>query len=83
MARRKVTLHEHHRRWGMWTALVVFIAAGAATVVAFARANEVDREPWGYLALAIAILAALSGLLLAFAQAAFESQDDHEPFRDS
>jgi hypothetical protein len=74
MARRKVTLHEHHRRWGMWTALIVFIAAGAATVVGFARADEVDREPWGYVALAVAILAAVAGLLLAFAQAAFESQ---------
>jgi peptidoglycan/LPS O-acetylase OafA/YrhL len=82
MARRKVTLHEHHRRWGMWTALVLFIAAGSATVVAFARADEVDREPWGYIALAVAILTALAGLLLAFAQAAFESQDHHDEPRN-
>lgn len=80
MARRKVTLHEHHRRWGMWTALVVFIAAGAATIIGFARAGEVDREPWRYVGVAVAILAALTGLLLAFAQAAFESEshDDDE-----
>lgn len=74
MARRKVTLHEHHRRWGMYTALVVFVAAGAATVIAFARKGDVDKEPWGYAAVAVAILAALTGLLLAFAQAAFEAQ---------
>jgi hypothetical protein len=74
MARRKITIHEHHRRWGMWTALVVFIAAGSATVIAFARDGEVDREPWGYVAVAVAILSALAGLLLAFAQAVYESQ---------
>jgi hypothetical protein len=78
MARRIVTLHEHHRRWAMWTALLVFVAAGSATIVAFARADEVDREPWGYVALAIAILSAVTGLLLAFAQAAFESYGHHD-----
>lgn len=78
MARRTVTLHEHHRRWGMYTAGVVFIAASAATVIAFARADKVDAEPWGYVAVAVAILSALTGLLLAFAQAAFESQGHHD-----
>lgn len=62
----------------MWTALLVFVAAGSATIVAFARADEVDREPWGYVALAIAILSAVTGLLLAFAQAAFESYGHHD-----
>jgi lysylphosphatidylglycerol synthetase-like protein (DUF2156 family) len=76
MARKKVTLHEHHRRWGMYTALVVFIAAGAAILISLARGGEVDGEPWRYIAVAVAILAAVTGLLLAFAQAAFESQGD-------
>ncbi len=61
----------------MYTALVVFIAAGAAIVIGFARGGDVDREPWGYIAVAVAILAAVTGLLLAFAQAAFESQGHH------
>jgi hypothetical protein len=77
MARRNITLHEHHRRWGMYTALVVFIAAGAAIVIGIARNGEIDREPWGYVAVAVAILSAVTGLLLAFAQAAFESQGHH------
>jgi uncharacterized membrane protein YhiD involved in acid resistance len=76
MAHRKLTLHEHHRHWGMWTALVVFIAAGSATIVAFARSGDIDREPWGYVAIAVAILSALAGLLLAFAQAVYESQGE-------
>lgn len=62
----------------MYTAGVVFIAASAATVIAFARADKVDAEPWGYVAVAVAILSALTGLLLAFAQAAFESQGHHD-----
>ena len=77
MARRNLTLHDHHRRWGMYTALVVFIAAGAAIVIGIARNGEIDREPWGYVAVAVAILSAVTGLLLAFAQAAFESQGHH------
>lgn len=77
MARRNITLHEHHRRWGMYTALVVFIAAGAAIVIGIARDGAIDREPWGYVAVAVAILSAVTGLLLAFAQAAFESQGHH------
>jgi hypothetical protein len=76
---RRITLHEHHRRWGMYTALVVFIAAGAAILIGLARGGDVDREPWGYLAVAVAILAAVAGLLLAFAQAAYEAQGDDEP----
>jgi hypothetical protein len=78
MARRIVTLHEHHRRWAMWTALLVCVAAGAATVIAFSRDGDVSREPWGYFAVAVAILSAVTGLLLAFAQAAFESQGHHK-----
>ncbi|KAA1399548.1 hypothetical protein [Aeromicrobium ginsengisoli] len=77
MARRKLTLHEHHRRWGIYTALVVFIAAGAAIIIAIARDGEIDREPWGYVAVAVAILSAVAGLVLAFAQAAYESQGHH------
>ena len=77
MARRNITLHEHHRRWGMYTALVVFIAAGAAILIGLARGGDIDREPWGYVAVAVAILSAVTGLLLAFAQAAFESQGHH------
>ena len=77
MVRRKLTLHEHHRRWGMYTALVVFVAAGAAIVIAVARDGEISREPWGYVAVAVAILSALAGLVLAFAQAAYESQGHH------
>ena len=77
MARRTITLHEHHRRWGMYTALVVFIAAGAAILIGLARGGDIDREPWGYVAVAVAILSAVTGLLLAFAQAAFESQGHH------
>lgn len=62
----------------MYTALVVFIAAGAGIVIAFARDGEISREPWGYVAVAVAILSAVTGLLLAFAQAVFESQGHHD-----
>jgi len=76
MARRKTTLREHHRRWGLYIAVIVFIAAAAAFVIGFAREGEVAREPWGYVAVAVAILAAVGGLLLSFAQAAYEAQDN-------
>jgi uncharacterized membrane protein (DUF4010 family) len=61
----------------MYTALVVSIAASAAIVIAIARDGEISREPWGYVAVAVAILSAVTGLLLAFAQAAFESYGHH------
>lgn len=61
----------------MWTALLVSVAAGAAILIGLSRGGEIDREPWAYVAVAIAILSAVTGLLLAFAQAAFESQGHH------
>ena len=61
----------------MYTALIVFIAAGAAIVIAIVRNGELNREPWGYVAVAVAILSAVTGLVLAFAQAAYESQGHH------
>lgn len=61
----------------MWTALLLFVAAGAAILIGLARGGDIDREPWGYVAVAVAILSAVTGLLLAVAQAAFESQGHH------
>jgi len=61
----------------MWTALLVFVVVGAGILIGLARGGSIDREPWGYVAVAVAILSAVTGLLLAVAQAAFESQGHH------
>lgn len=73
---KRLTVAQHRRRWGMWTAVVVFIAAGATAVVAFAKADLIDPRPWGYLALIVAVFAALTAMALAFAMAVIESRGD-------
>jgi hypothetical protein len=60
----------------MWTAGVLFVGAVTTAVMAFARVGWIDPEPWGYIALMLAVFSALAGLFLAFAMAAIESRGD-------
>lgn len=73
---RRLTVAQHHRRWGMWTAGVFFVAAVAIAVLAFAREDMIDPHPWGYIALGVAVFSALAGSIFAFAMAAIESRGD-------
>ena len=75
MARRRVTLAQHHRRWAIWVTIVAFVAAAGIAGMAFAREGAIAREPWGYVFLAVAIVAAVAGMIMTFAQAVFESND--------
>ena len=73
---KRLTVAQHHRRWAMWTAGVVFTCAVATAVVAFARVGGIEPEPWGYIAFMVAVLSALAGMISAFAMAAIESRGD-------
>jgi hypothetical protein len=73
---KRLTVAEHHRRWAIWTAAVVFLGATATTVVAFARVGKIDPAPWGYIALMVAVLSALTGMIFAYAMSAIESRGD-------
>lgn len=73
---KRLTVAQHHRRWGMWTSGVVFLAAAATTVAAFAKVGLIDPEPWGYIAFMVAVLSAVAGMFFAYAMAAIESRGD-------
>lgn len=73
---RKVSIEQHHRRWAILTAVVLFVVAGAVAVIAFVQDDMIAKEPWGYIALIVAAFAALAGFILAFAMAAIESSHD-------
>lgn len=52
------------------------LVAAAGTCLAFVRYGHLDKNPWGYVATAVAIFAAFSGLVLTIAEAMRESDVD-------
>lgn len=73
----RLSVAQHRRRWGMWTATVVCIGVLGIAAIALARYDRIELTPWGhYIALAMAVFSALTGMALAFAMAAIESRGD-------
>ncbi|MCW2770015.1 MAG: hypothetical protein JWR27_1448 [Aeromicrobium sp.] len=69
MARKHLIIADHHRRWGIIAASLACVTTVGIAGIAFARTGEINREPWGYVALAFAVLSALGGFFLAFTMA--------------
>lgn len=73
MAVRKLPIAAHRKRWAIGTAIAIFLVATGIAGIAFARNDVIEPEPWGYLSLMVACLAAVATGILAFAMAYFES----------
>ncbi len=69
---RKILVHRYRQRWGAATAAIVVIVAASITCMILVRQGELDPTPWRYIAVAAAILAALSGAILALVEAKIE-----------
>ncbi|MCW2824913.1 MAG: hypothetical protein JWQ91_1830 [Aeromicrobium sp.] len=83
MARKRLIIADHHRRWGIIAASLVGLVAVGIAGIAFARTGEINREPWGYIALAVAVLAALGGFFLALTMAVMGDSEPSDPDRSS
>lgn len=69
-------IHLYRRHWSEELAVVVVLVAAAGTCLGFVRYGHLDRNPWAYIATAVAIFAAISGLVLTIAEAMRESNVD-------
>ena len=63
----------YRRHWTEELAGVFLLVAAAGTCLAFIRYGELDKNPWGYVATAVAIFAALAGMVLTIVEAIRES----------
>lgn len=62
-------IHMYRRHWGEEIVVLVLVVAAAVTCLGLVRYGHMDREPWGYIAVAVAILGALSAMMLTIVEA--------------
>ena len=73
----RLTVAQHRRRWRISIAAVLVIGVSGIAAIALARHDRIDLSLWGhYVALAMAVFSALTGLAFAFTRAAIESRGD-------
>lgn len=63
------TIRSYRRHWAEEVVIVFLVVAAAGTCLAFIRYGDLDKNPWGYLAVAVALLAALTAMILTIAEA--------------
>lgn len=66
-------IHVYRRHLSEELFVVFILVAAAGTCLAFVRYGHLDKNPWGYIATAVAILGAFSGMLLTITEAMRES----------
>ncbi|MDQ3155631.1 MAG: hypothetical protein M3Q98_02750 [Actinomycetota bacterium] len=71
------SVRTYRRHWAEELVVVFLVVAAAATTLGFVRYGTLDKNPWGYIAVAVALLGALSGMILTIAEAMREG-DLHE-----
>lgn len=76
--RNKKTVREYRKRWFAIIVVLIAVVIGCVVVLVLVRQGEIDRSPWGFMALAAAILAAFSAALVTFLEAAFEPDPPDE-----
>jgi len=72
----KKRIGKYRRHWSEELAVVLLLVGGAATCLALVRSGHLDKNPWGYIAVAVALVAAISGLILTIAEAMLENEVD-------
>lgn len=66
----------YRRHWSEELAVVFLVVVASGTCLAFVRYGHLDKNPWGFIATAVAIFAALTGMMLTIAEAMRESNVD-------
>jgi hypothetical protein len=66
----------YRRHWSEELAVVFLLVVTAGTVLGFVRYGNLDKNPWGYIATAVAIFSALTGMILTIAEAMRETNVD-------
>lgn len=66
----------YRRHWSEELAVVFILVVAAGTCLAFVRYGSLDKNPWQYIATAVAILGAFAGLVLTITEAMRESSVD-------
>lgn len=69
-------MRSYRRHWAEEMAIVVLVVAAAATCLAFIHYGNLDANPWKYIATAVALVGALSGMMLTIAEAMREGNDE-------
>lgn len=69
-------IHIYRRHWGEEIVILVVVVAAAGVCLGLVRSGQIDREPWGYIATAVAILGALSAMMLTIVEAMRENNVD-------
>ncbi|MEO6472603.1 MAG: hypothetical protein ABIO14_12460 [Aeromicrobium sp.] len=72
----KGLIHLWRRHWSEELLIVFLVVAASVTCLGFVRYGHLEKNPWGYIATAVAIFAALSGMVLTIAEAMRESSVD-------
>lgn len=60
---------QERTEWASGITLVVLGVIASLTIIIVVRFTDVPKEPWGYIGLAVGLLSALGGALLAFIRA--------------
>ena len=71
------SVHTYRRHWSEELAVVVLLVAASGVTLGFVRYGSLEKNPWGYIATAVAIFSALTGMVLTIAEAMREG-DLHE-----
>lgn len=69
-------IHLYRRHWAEEIAVVVLLVGVGGTLLFFVRYGSLDENPWSYIATAIALIGAISAMMLTIAEAMRESNAD-------
>lgn len=69
-------MRSYRRHWAEEMAIVVLVVAAAATCLAFIQYGNLAENPWKYIATAVALVGALTGMMLTIAEAMREGNDE-------
>lgn len=70
------SIRSYRRHWSEELGIVFLLVAASGTCLWFVRYGTLDKNPWGYIATAVAIFAAITGMVLTIAEAMRENTID-------
>ena len=71
------SVRTYRRHWSEELAVVVLLVAASGVTLGFVRYGGLEKNPWGYVATAVAIFSAITGMILTIAEAMREG-DIHD-----
>jgi hypothetical protein len=69
-------IHLYRRHWSEELAVVFVLVVASGICLGFVRYGNLDANPWAYIATAVAIFSALTGMILTIAEAMRETNVD-------